>query len=65
MSSNGQALAERYLKFGIFLAPFHPMEESPLLCMERDMQLLQHIDMLGYDEAVSYTHLTLPTIYSV
>ena len=35
MSSNGQALAERYLKFGIFLAPFHPMEESPLLCMER------------------------------
>jgi limonene 1,2-monooxygenase len=51
MSANGQALAERYLKFGIFLAPFHPMEESPLLCMERDMQLLQHIDMLGYDEA--------------
>ncbi len=51
MSSNGQALAERYLKFGIFLAPFHPMEESPLLCMERDMQLLQHLDMLGYDEA--------------
>lgn len=51
MSSNGQALAERYLKFGIFLAPFHPMEESPLLCLERDMQLLQHIDMLGYNEA--------------
>lgn len=51
MSANGEALAERYLKFGIFLAPFHPMEESPLLCMERDMQLLQHLDMLGYDEA--------------
>ena len=44
-------LAERYLKFGIFLAPFHPVEENPLLCLERDMQLLQHIDELGYDEA--------------
>ncbi len=51
MSANGQALAERYLKFGIFLAPFHPMEENPMLCLQRDMDLLTHIDGLGYDEA--------------
>jgi limonene 1,2-monooxygenase len=40
-----------YLKFGIFLAPFHPTTENPTLALERDMQLLQHLDMLGYHEA--------------
>jgi limonene 1,2-monooxygenase len=40
-----------YLKFGIFLAPFHPMAENPTMALERDMQLLQHLDMLGYHEA--------------
>ncbi len=40
-----------YLKFGIFLAPFHETSENPTLALERDMQLLQHLDMLGYHEA--------------
>lgn len=40
-----------YLKFGIFLAPFHAVEENPTMAMERDMQLLEHLDMLGYNEA--------------
>jgi limonene 1,2-monooxygenase len=40
-----------YLKFGIFLAPFHAMGENPTMTMERDMQLLEHLDMLGYHEA--------------
>lgn len=40
-----------YLKFGIFLAPFHNTTENPTLALERDMQLLQHLDMLGYHEA--------------
>ncbi len=39
------------MKFGIFLAPFHPMGENPTMTMERDMQLLEHLDMLGYHEA--------------
>jgi limonene 1,2-monooxygenase len=39
------------MKFGIFLAPFHAMNENPTLAMERDLQLLQHLDGLGYDEA--------------
>jgi limonene 1,2-monooxygenase len=40
-----------YLRSGIFLAPFHPLNESPLLALERDMELLQHIDALNYHEA--------------
>jgi limonene 1,2-monooxygenase len=40
-----------YLKFGIFLAPFHQTNENPTMALERDMQLLEHLDMLGYNEA--------------
>jgi len=40
-----------YLRSGIFLAPFHPLEENPTLALERDMELLQHLDALNYHEA--------------
>lgn len=40
-----------YLRSGIFLAPFHAMDENPLLSLERDMELLQHLDTLNYHEA--------------
>jgi limonene 1,2-monooxygenase len=40
-----------YLRSGIFLAPFHSMEENPNLAMQRDMQLLEHLDRLNYHEA--------------
>ncbi len=39
------------MKFGIFLAPFHPIGENPTLALERDFQLLEKLDALGYDEA--------------
>jgi len=39
------------LKNGIFLAPFHPVEEDPTLCIQRDLELIEHLDRLGYDEA--------------
>jgi len=39
------------MKFGIFLAPFHPLGENPTLSMERDLELIQWLDQLGYDEA--------------
>ena len=39
------------LRFGIFLAPFHPVHESPTVALGRDMQLIEHLDQLGYDEA--------------
>ena len=43
-------LPER-LNFGIFLAPFHALGENPTLCLERDLELIQLLDHLGYDEA--------------
>ena len=39
------------MKFGIFLAPFHHLGDNPTLALERDLELLQHLDRLGYDEA--------------
>jgi len=39
------------LKFGIFLAPFHPVGQNPTLALERDLQLIEHLDELGFDEA--------------
>jgi len=39
------------LKNGIFLAPFHPVDEDPTLCIQRDLELIDHLDRLGYEEA--------------
>jgi len=39
------------LRFGIFLAPFHALNENPTLMFERDMALIELLDRLGYDEA--------------
>ena len=42
---------DRFLKTGVFLAPFHPLDENPLLALDRDMELLVHLDRLNYHEA--------------
>ena len=42
---------ERPLRFGIFLAPFHPVGQNPTLALERDLELVVRLDELGYDEA--------------
>ena len=39
------------MKFGIFLAPFHQLGENPTLALERDLELIQWLDYLGFDEA--------------
>lgn len=39
------------LRFGIFLAPFHPAGENPTLALQRDLSLIEHLDRYGYDEA--------------
>ncbi|MCI2420760.1 LLM class flavin-dependent oxidoreductase [Saccharopolyspora sp. K220] len=39
------------LRFGIFLAPFHTAGQNPTLALHRDLELIQHLDALGYDEA--------------
>jgi limonene 1,2-monooxygenase len=38
------------LKFGAFLAPHHPIGEHPMLQLQRDLDLAEHLDRLGYDE---------------
>src|SRR3954465_8848915 len=44
-------MTESYLRSGIFLAPFHNHDENPTLSIERDFELLQHLDRLNYHEA--------------
>ena len=39
------------LRNGIFMAPFHPTDEDPTLCIQRDLELIDHLDRLGYEEA--------------
>ena len=39
------------MRFGIFMAPFHWLGENPTLSLERDMELLEWLDHLGFDEA--------------
>ncbi len=39
------------LRSGIFLAPFHPTDEDPTLAIRRDLQLVEWLDNLGYEEA--------------
>ena len=44
-------MSRRGLNFGIFLAPFHRLGENPTLGMARDLELIDWLDHLGYDEA--------------
>src|SRR5271154_5848219 len=39
------------MRFGIFLAPFHPVGQNPTLALERDLELVVRLDQLGFDEA--------------
>jgi limonene 1,2-monooxygenase len=39
------------MRFGIFLAPFHPIGQDPTLALQRDLDLICHLDRLGFDEA--------------
>ncbi len=39
------------LRFGAFIAPFHPLDENPTLAIERDLELVELMDRLGYEEA--------------
>ncbi len=43
--------APKRMKFGVFMAPFHRVGENPTLALERDLELLQWLDTLGFDEA--------------
>jgi len=38
------------LRFGAFLAPHHPIGENPILQFQRDLDFVEHLDRLGFDE---------------
>ena len=38
------------MRFGAFLAPHHPIGEHPTLQLQSDLELVTHMDKLGYDE---------------
>ncbi len=38
-------------RFGAFIAPFHPDDESPTEQIHRDFELVDHLDRLGFHEA--------------
>ena len=38
------------MKFGSFLGPFHRVGENPTLAMDRDLELIDWMDNLGFDE---------------
>jgi len=44
-------MTDRYLRSGIFLAPFHALDENPTMALQRDRELIEHLDRLGYHEA--------------
>src|SRR5437764_12409444 len=39
------------MRFGIFLAPFHPVGPNPTAALQRDLEMIVRLDELGYDEA--------------
>jgi limonene 1,2-monooxygenase len=58
------------MRFGIFLAPFHPVTQDPNLALHRDLELIQWLDQLGFDEAwigehhsVGYEIIASPEVF--
>jgi limonene 1,2-monooxygenase len=39
------------MRFGNFMAPFHPVGQNPTLAIERDLDLIVAMDGLGFEEA--------------
>lgn len=39
------------LRFGYFIAPFHRAGTNPTLALQRDLEFVEHLDALGFDEA--------------
>lgn len=39
------------MRFGIFIPPFHNIGQNPTLALERDLELVQWVERLGFEEA--------------
>ncbi|MBS7811877.1 LLM class flavin-dependent oxidoreductase [Roseococcus pinisoli] len=44
-------MEHRGLNFGVFMGPFHRLGDNPSLAMARDLEIIEWLDHLGYDEA--------------
>jgi limonene 1,2-monooxygenase len=42
---------DRTLRFGVFMAPFHALDTGPTLFFRHDLELIDNLDRLGFDEA--------------
>lgn len=58
------------MRSGVFLAPYHPDDESPGLQIRRDLELAEQLDRLGYDElwigehhSASFESIASPEIF--
>ena len=54
LTSGGKSLSAKRpsrLRFGTFVAPFHRVGENPTLALKRDLDLIDFLDELNYDEA--------------
>lgn len=38
------------MRFGSFFVPFHPVDQNPTRALQRDLELTQWLEQLGYDE---------------
>lgn len=38
------------MRFGMFMGPYHPIGTNPTLALQRDLELVEHLEHLGYDE---------------
>jgi limonene 1,2-monooxygenase len=48
---NMDAGADFPMRNGVFLAPFHPLDRDPTEALQRDLELIEHLDRFGYEEA--------------
>lgn len=47
---------DQNMKFGIFLGPEHDPANNPTLDLQRDLELIEHLDRIGFDEAFIGEH---------
>ena len=39
------------IRSGLFIPPIHPVDEDPTLCIQRDLELIEYVERLGFEEA--------------
>jgi limonene 1,2-monooxygenase len=39
------------IRSGLFIPPLHPVEEDPTLCIQRDLELIEFVERIGFEEA--------------